>query len=397
MNVFIIPSWYPSETHPTTGIFIKEQAELMARHRPDWNVGLSLWGSHESKLWIRPWRPLDAFIRVCSHFPIKTSERVLDSGCVTFFHPAFTWTRRIMAGNIKGIIKANQYNLERFQAHFGRPDVLIAHAAHPAGYVAWYLSKTFRIPFIIIEHMTPFPLPSYKHDLKKWIIPPLVQANKVLSVSKSQAEALAGCSVQSDVSYNFIDEDFFQPVHAEPNKHITLFALGRLEPQKGFDLLLKGLTKVSENWILRIGGDGRQKNQLRWLAKKLKLTGRIEWLGELPRETVKSELQSCDFFVLPSRFESFGVVLIEAMACGKPVVATTCGPTSEIITEDAGLLCEASPDSLAAAISIMCRRFHTYQPERIREHFLSNFSANIGVDRMEKILSAVIDSPKETS
>ena len=102
MNIFVIPSWYTTEQFPTVGIFLKEQAELLANAKPEWDIGISLWGSHESSLWLKANQPLQSFIRLTSKFPIKPYDKQLSGNCVEIFHPAFTWSRKIKQGNIKG-------------------------------------------------------------------------------------------------------------------------------------------------------------------------------------------------------------------------------------------------------------------------------------------------------
>ena len=164
MNLFIIPSWFPSERYPSTGIFFKEQAQIIARKYPEWGIGLSTWGSHEPSLWIRLIKPLDTLIKLTSRFPIRAHEKLLEANCVLFFTPAHTWSRRFLKGNIDRIIKANEENLRKHIIHFGKPDLIQADISFPAGYIAASLSEKYEIPFIIKEQMSPFPLPSFKND-----------------------------------------------------------------------------------------------------------------------------------------------------------------------------------------------------------------------------------------
>jgi len=113
-----------------------------------------------------------------------------------------------------------------------------------------------------------------------------------------------------------------------------ILGVGRLHRQKGFDLLIRAYAKIrraaSNKWRLRIIGDGPEKPALMELAKSLHVGHSVEFLGQ---RQVYSFMRSCGMFVLPSRYEGFPNVLLEAMSCCTPVISSNCksGP-SEIIT-----------------------------------------------------------------
>jgi glycosyltransferase involved in cell wall biosynthesis len=136
-----------------------------------------------------------------------------------------------------------------------------------------------------------------------------------------------------------------------PQVHIA--ALGGLHRHKGFDILLHSLAKISSgtSWGLIVMGEGFQRGALERLAAELRLESRVWFAGWAtdPHPT----LRESTLFAFPSRYEGFGQALIEAMACGLPVVAADCptGP-GEIITNgvDGLLVPVEDPDALAAAI-----------------------------------------------
>jgi glycogen(starch) synthase len=160
-------------------------------------------------------------------------------------------------------------------------------------------------------------------------------------------------STRGQVVYNGIELDDFK--NATPYSHPRpyILGIGRHVPQKGFDVLLKAFAQAKlPNTDLILAGDGSEHEALRQLTAKLSLSDRVIFWGRADRTITPQLFKGCDFFVLPSRQEPFGIVNIEAMAAGKAIVATRVGGVPEIIVHDQnGLLVPADDvDALAKAI-----------------------------------------------
>src|SRR5262249_36764145 len=117
--------------------------------------------------------------------------------------------------------------------------------------------------------------------------------------------------------------------------------------KKGIDVLLRAFALIHDkepSLKLVLAGDGPLHGQLKDLASALGIANKVEFLGQQGRVQVVNLLHRCEVFVLPSRSEPFGIVLAEAMACKKPIVATTAGGIPEIIeNQKNGILVE--PDN----------------------------------------------------
>jgi glycosyltransferase involved in cell wall biosynthesis len=137
---------------------------------------------------------------------------------------------------------------------------------------------------------------------------------------------------------------------------VVLLAVGAVIPRKGYDVLVAALARLARlRWHLVIAGDGgRSPETLRRLEAEIAafdLADRISLLGAVSSEQLASLYQRCDLFVLPSRFEGYGMVFAEAIAHGLPVVGTTAGAIPETVPDAAGVL--VPPDdveTLAAAL-----------------------------------------------
>ena len=132
-----------------------------------------------------------------------------------------------------------------------------------------------------------------------------------------------------------------------------------------------------------IGGEGPEKLSLKRLVKILGVEDQVSFLGKLSRVQVVEVISSSDSFVLPSHYETFGVVLIEALALGKPVIATRCGGPESIVLNSDGFLVERNnKEVLANAMKKMIDHISDYDPQEIRKSCLSRFGAPIIVKQL---------------
>ncbi|MFC2021451.1 glycosyltransferase family 4 protein [Chloroflexota bacterium] len=155
--------------------------------------------------------------------------------------------------------------------------------------------------------------------------------------------------------------DFIHPEESMANLRNTLgikslpmiLFVGRLSPRKGTDVLLKAMPHVLREMEVKLvlAGSGNQQDYQQ-LARTLGISDKLSFLGRVPGDTLRLLYSSCDLFVLPSRLEGLGIVILEAMAAGKPIVATNVGGIPELIESGQnGILVEADEEEkLASAI-----------------------------------------------
>jgi glycosyltransferase involved in cell wall biosynthesis len=130
-----------------------------------------------------------------------------------------------------------------------------------------------------------------------------------------------------------------------------MVAAGRMFPSKGFDVLLRAQAQSRSKPHLTLIGDGPEREALGRLARSLGLNGEVRFGGQQDRVDVLAEMAAADLVVIPSRQETFGLVALEAMALGKPIVASRVGGLPEVLEGADALLVEPDdPTELAAAI-----------------------------------------------
>ena len=134
------------------------------------------------------------------------------------------------------------------------------------------------------------------------------------------------------------------------DKVTTIVALGRFVHKKGFDMLLRSFNRLADDNIrLYLAGDGAERQRLMDLAATLNLDNKVHFAGW--QDDIRSFLLQGDLFVLPSRYEPFGIAVLEAMACGLPIIATKCHGPVEILDNDSAWLCDADEDALTGALN----------------------------------------------
>ncbi|RXZ01668.1 glycosyltransferase family 4 protein [Fictibacillus sp. S7] len=172
----------------------------------------------------------------------------------------------------------------------------------------------------------------------------------------------------------------------------TVIAAGRLVPQKGFDLLIEAFQMVNQHfpdWKLKIFGSGREKDNLQELIEKHKLYNHVILMG--PTQHIDLELSKSSIYALSSRFEGFGMVIVEAMQCGVPVVSFDCpkGPSEIIAQHEDGILVEDG-NVQAFAHSLM----ELMGDEEKRKTFAENALHNVSryeIQNIGKIWEETID------
>ena len=201
---------------------------------------------------------------------------------------------------------------------------------------------------------------------------------------------------KTEVIPNMIREDMFllPASRPEPDPFVFFWA-GRLEHVKGLDVLLESvLNLINRNingFSVRLAGRGSLKRKLMNRIRDMNLNDRVHLLGRLSREEIQSEMAAAHCFVLPSRYEAFGIVLIEAMATGLPVIAARSGGPEHIITGECGLLVDAeNPCQLADAMEQMMNRYSNYSREQIRSRTLERYGQTAIMNRYDELLHRLL-------
>lgn len=394
MNLFLLPSWYPSTSSPIGGVFTQEQAQALAELAPDIRVIASLWGHADAVLPARsPWRWPQRWLWQLQQ---KANDVRLKNGVHEIFNAKLHWSDRLPFGGVRQLINVNRRNFKLAQQHFGKIDLIHAHVSYPGGYIASLLAHEHGIPYVLTEHMGPFPFPNLMRGDQPVleITQAFKQAATSIAVSPSLAQRIASFGYPMPVVIpNVVDERAFALGQPSGTKTV-FFTLCGITEQKGIDHLLDAIAlwnPPAEKFEFRIGGDGPQRSAYQAKAHALGLDDRIRWLGTVDRMQAPALFRDCHIFVMPSRHETFGVVYAEAIASGKPIIATRCGGPESIVNNINGKLIDVGDVSaLAHVMEHMASHWHEYDPQAIRRDFEARFSRRAVVQQLRTLYEQVL-------
>lgn len=287
---------------------------------------------------------------------------------------------------------------EKYISEQGLPDIVHAHNCLFAGVVALKIKEKYDIPYLITEHSSLYLHGLVSNQQARLSKEVLKNAEAITVVSTALGSCLENLFAEDACPnypiFNILDDRFereeiiFKGVKND-KEVFTFLSIGSLDTNKNHhDLFSAFACKFRDNdkIKLRIGGDGPLRGNLEKNIKELGLEEQVVFTGMLSRDKVLWEMQNCDVFVLSSIVETFGVVLIEVLAVGKPVVATKCGGPEDIVNQDNGILVPTKDvHALAEAMYNIYLNINKYDASLIRNDCISRFGKDSFVEKLRHI------------
>lgn len=385
MHILIIPAeHYLTPKTPLGGIFQQHQARALSA--AGYKVGVISSGTISPRLLFKS-------------YPYHKYEQ---DGEISVYR---NYSQAILPGKLRQATLFNNKQIklglalfDAYVADNGLPDIVHAHNALYAGLIAAEIKSRYGIPFVITEHSTAYARGCYGQD-ELLTIQQIFDEAAVISTVSTPFKLLLNTMFSDrhyniDVLFNILDDYFANVNVKEKNKSQFVFTniascdekKDQLSLLKAFALSFKGM-----NVRLRIGGVGPLKQALIDMAVSEGIAGQVDFLGLLSRQQVKEEMIKSNCFVLSSRYETFGVVLIEAAACGTPMVATKCGGPEDIVNELNGILVQPSDSGvLADAMKNLYNNYQRYNPEEIASDCLQRFGADAFIRKVSSLYERVI-------
>jgi len=372
MHVLMLPSWYDTADRPYAGTFFR-----------DWASSLQAAGARVGVAYVegRSLRRFSLRHLAETHFQTTAGE---EGGLQTIrlkgWNTLAQWT-------LGGLVWARlaQHALRAYLERFGRPDIIAAQSTLWAGHGARHAKRHWRLPYAITEVNTAFGT----GDVRGWRAAisrrVFAEASAVIAISTNLRNRLVelGGAEHVEIVPCTVDAAYWMPpLAARGRSPFTFYAQAHLVPHKGFDLLIRAFAsrfRGAAGVRMVIGGDGVIRQALEALAQGLGVHGQVQFLGALPRNGVRQAMWDANCFVLPSLAENFGVVLIEALATGLPVISTRCGGPEDIITPEVGVLLEPGDEQGLADAMVAMLDSPGCDPEALRAHAVGRYGyATVG-------------------
>lgn len=350
MRFLVFTTLYPSAAMPNHGVFVENRLRAFLKsYDADVKVVAPV-----------PWFPFKGNVfgqyGRWARVPRQEARHGIDVYHPRYFIPpkaAMHWAPSALAASLKEAIKAlrrNGWDLDFIDAHYFYPD----------GVAAAQVAHEIKKPLVITARGSDITLlPSFSGPREK-IVNAANKADAIITVSEGLKEALVGLGAplkKIQTLRNGVDLDTFKPDDRERIRRdmaldgSVIASVGHLIDRKGHDIVIEALKSISGATLL-IAGEGPQRKALEALAKTAGVTDRVRFLGAVPHEQLKNIYNAADVLALASSREGWPNVLLEAMACGTPCVATKAAGREVICDPSAGRVVEErTPAAFANAIS----------------------------------------------
>jgi L-malate glycosyltransferase len=361
-NILILPTAYPNIYNDHSAIFVQDQAEALVKYGEDVVVLGAIPISFKS-IWNLKFFKFGYFKSTRNGVKIKL-----------FLFPSIPklkYFNNFIRNILNRILLKNHHQNNKI-------DLVHVHNA-TAGNAALWLKSKLNIPYCVTEHST-----GYARNIinsKEMKIFKNIYKNSSTNIAVSQEFCILLSNI-FDLKFmhiaNVVDTQYFKTsVKKNKETKFNFINVGYLDKKKNQLLLIQAFKEAFHNKkdiTLDVFGSGPELKNLNKEIKRLKLEGQVVLHGFATREVVLKALQTSDAFVLSSEYETFGVVLIEAMSCGLPVLSTKCGgPESIVINDDLGLLVEKNNvTAFSNGMETIVNK--KYSSQVIREYVIDNFS-----------------------
>lgn len=344
---------YPSNFNSMSGIFVHEQAAALMKNGCEIRVISPI-----------PWAPfpLNKLSKKWEGYNRVPKKDVL--GPIKVYYPRYIeFPKGILlhrSGNFMamGINKVVNEIYKEFKF-----DIIHSNVALPDGYSGMIVNRNFKVPQVVTIHGQDFQNTVNKNNkCKEAVLKVLNEADKVITVSNKlrnmvpQKEILNKIVViNNGIDESFIHNNFGKDISSTASNKIKILSVSNLKKAKGIQINLDAisyLTNKYDNLQYDIIGEGEFEGELKSLVKKLNLEKIVNFLGKKSHEEVMQAITDYDIFSLPSYNEGFGIVYVEAMSQGVPVIGVKGQGIEDVIKDGYnGFLAE--PQNVNSLIGIL--------------------------------------------
>lgn len=377
MNILIMPSWYPNGKNVITGSFFREQAISLLKY------------GHRVIV-------LDTTLQGRENYcrrDVWGYKHYFDDGIEVFaFRIPALGLARTKRGGLDLYKAIAERVVEKIISMVGLIDIIHAHSYLPAGFSACMIGKKRGIPVVVTEHSSSVLLYNMGREQEKILCRTVEEASRFICVSNKLKQSVLQITKTMkviEVIPNSVSDIFATDVYKEGENKFIFMSVGHLVRGKRHDLSIMAFKNAfghMKNVMLHIVGSGPCREELERLIKMLELESQVKLLGGMTRTQVAENLRQCDVFLLPSAYETFGIVYVEALASGVPIIGTRNGGAEDIIEADNGLLIDVDDQGqLEEAMLYMYKNIDKYDRKKISQGCQLKYGEHIITERLMQV------------
>lgn len=373
MKILFISSWFPNKLEPTNGNFVQRHAEAVAL-KHDVEILHTIGDFNQKEIFVFDEKIINGLKTLIIYY--KNSK-----------NPLRNFIRRM---------KAYKIGFAKMQ----KPDLVHANVLHNNMLFAVYLKKKFKIPFVITEHWTAYQENASDAHGALWRFFAKFIANQssaVLPVSQNLKKGLLALGVKKPINVisNVINTEVFKlNVNEQKNSIFTFLHVSSLVERKNPDKIIRTAKRLHDKgyqFQLSIGGNDPKNIQTQ--INELSASSYISTFGLLTLEGVAKKMQESHALVLFSENETQGCVLVEANACGIPVISSNVGGVPEFVNEKSGILVKKDDeeDLYRAMEDVLLQKVKFESAENLHNEIKEKYSPKIIGDIFSKVYQKILD------
>lgn len=383
IHILHLLSWFPTPQDPTKGNFCLRHINAIALKNPS-VVLIVISDSNIKKIREIKHEAVDNFIQVI----IKVKACKLQS------------IPLINSINKYRLFIAYNFGLQYIKKHFFTPDLVHLHVALPLGNVALYWKWRYNLSYVLTEHWSVYSMKDKRLKgctVKKKILKINKHAAMITAVSGELKKNMQSYGVQNEIEVipNVIDLNLFtlkKPLNNEKTKILHVSTL--IDEEKNFSGILRvihRLYNIRNDFELHVIHDYDWVKYKPFIEKS-NLSKCIIFHGKKSMEDLAKWYQTADFLLMFSNFETFSCVVMEALACGTPVIATSTGAIPEMLDENRGIIISpGDEEALYKGINEMIDSFTSFSPHRLRQFVLDSYDKEIIKNKFYRLYQHVLN------
>lgn len=385
-HILLISSWYPNRNNPTHGIFNTVFAKAASLHN---KVSVLHVCSDE---------------RLTEDFElVESTENNITTSIVYYKKIKGSFPALSPFAKRKMLLKGFEMGFERIKGKVGLPNLIQLNVVMPAGIGVLYLSQKYNIPYVVNEGWSGYYPEdgNYKGFLLKHFTKKIIKhAEVIMPVSEGLKTAMLSHNLKGNYTVvpNAIDEHRFQPGSDSKDSATRFLHISSLnDREKNISGIIRAFSsayKINQSLELTIVGYSDELDGFKNLTNQLGLNRSIHFKGRVMGSDLVNEINCHDALIMFSNYETFGLTIIEALACGKPVITTLSGGVGNLITSNLGYTVNRGDETaLSEKIVLLAKNKSMFDAVQLRQFVTERFTvAKVG-EQLTAIYNSVLSKP----